>query len=269
MHHPDDREKPRRDQTGDPERDKQHHPTQHRPDRRTGLRGDLLQPQHLGSRRAVLALHRTRDPQDRRLRGRRKQGCSQANQDHAKDHHRQLPSQRKGRETGHPDRDPHQQHRFDPQPVRQSPAHEKQSLLGERPKPQNDPDQRRTKAQIILQIGGQKRHHQVEADIEGELGNNQQPQRVRQPPQQLNVVGHSWGLADPSSGRDSPVVLGMTSGQFDQHLGVRVGRVRHDFAGLTPLDDHPVLHNRDPIRQLGDHGDIMADEQHRQFLGTA
>ena len=48
----------------------------------------------------------------------------------------------------------------------------------------------------------------------------------------------------------------------DQHFRVgMLGRAQH-LPRLARLDDPPGLHHRDPIGDLGDHAEIMGDEQH-------
>ncbi len=57
-----------------------------------------------------------------------------------------------------------------------------------------------------------------------------------------------------------------------QSAGVRVcglGVRAQDLLGIPAFDDAPGIHNRDPVAQFGQHGEVVGDDQHRQaqFVG--
>jgi hypothetical protein len=176
----DEYEDPGPGQTRHPEVHREQQRTEQRPDERPDLTRDGEQREHAGAGSPARLLPLDRLPRHLRLHGRREQRGGEPDEQYGPDDAPGLFGVPEPAEPGDPQHAPREHHGPYAVPVGERPADHEQPLLAEGPQPQHEPNQPARHADRLRQVLGEERQDGEEADVEGELGEDQQPeQRVR------------------------------------------------------------------------------------------
>ena len=86
-----------------------------------------------------------------------------------------------------------------------------------------------------------------------------EPAAHREPQRTRRVADHRRSLV-VGTGRAG----GELGNRGEQALGVRMPRIAEQLPGRRDLDDAAQVHDRDPIAQVPDHGEVVRDQQQRE-----
>ena len=85
----------------------------------------------------------------------------------------------------------------------------------------------------------------------------------------VTAIGGFGAMGSGVPGQSVPPAATERRHRLDQLGGVRVGGRGQDLAAGPGLDDQPAAHDRHPVAQLGDDGQVVADEQDGHADGLA